>query len=74
MIGQYPTIVSQTIPSNYLLELLGSRPFQIVFQIVLLGTLIETGAGMIHAVNERIDGIESGRDNRWDGLQGNRWP
>jgi uncharacterized membrane protein YkvI len=57
MIGQYPTIVSQTIPSNYLLELLGSRAFQIVFQIVLLGTLIETGAAMIHAVNERIDGM-----------------
>ena len=57
MIGQYPSIVSQTIPSNYLLDLLGSRTFQIVFQIVLVGTLIETGAAMIHAVNERIDGV-----------------
>ena len=42
------------MPSNYLLESLGSRSFQIFFQVVLLGTLIETGAGVIHAFNERV--------------------
>jgi len=42
------------VPANMLLETLGSRSFQIVFQVVLFGTLIETGTGMIHAVNERL--------------------
>ncbi len=54
MVPHYPTIVSATVPSNFLLEALGSRWFQVIFQVVLFGTLIETGAGMIHAVNERM--------------------
>lgn len=54
MAGHYPQIVDRTVPANFLLETLGSRTFQIAFQVVLFGTLIETGAGMIHAVNERI--------------------
>jgi uncharacterized membrane protein YkvI len=54
MVGQYPAVLEQTVPSIYLLDILGSRIFRIVFQIVLLGTLIETATAMIHAVNERI--------------------
>ena len=56
MVGQYPEIMDRSVPANYLLELLGSRWFQIVFQIMLFGTLIESGAGMIHSLNERIAG------------------
>lgn len=52
--GQYPGILDDTVPANRMLELLGSRGFQIVFQVMLFGTLAETGAGLIHAVNERI--------------------
>jgi uncharacterized membrane protein YkvI len=54
MVGQYPAILDRPVPANFLLELLGSRAFQIAFQIVLFGTLIETGAGLIHGMNERI--------------------
>jgi len=57
MIGQYPEILGQTVPANFLLTVLGSRAFQYTFQIVLLGTLIETGTGLIHAFNERIAGV-----------------
>lgn len=57
MIGQYPAVLERPVPANYLLGILGSRSFQLVFQIVLFGTLIETGTGMIHAVNERIAGV-----------------
>lgn len=62
--GQYPAIVETTVPTNQLLELLGSRTFQVVFQVMLFGTLVETGAGLIHAVNERIAGRyqEDGRE------------
>jgi len=54
MVGQYPAILQRPVPANFLLELLGSRTFQIVFQLVLFGTLIETGTGLIHGMNERI--------------------
>ena len=56
MIGLYPQLLEAEVPSTVLLETLGSRGFQVVFQVVLFGTLIETGAGLIHAVNERIAG------------------
>lgn len=52
--GQYPGIVDESLPANRMLSLLGSRGFQIAFQVMLFGTLAETGAGLIHAVNERI--------------------
>lgn len=52
--GEYPDIVGVAVPVNHMLELLGSRTFQIVFQVMLFGTLVETGAGMIHSVNERV--------------------
>jgi uncharacterized membrane protein YkvI len=63
MVGQYPAILDRPVPANFLLDLLGSRTFQILFQIVLFGTLIETGTGLIHGMNQRIAGVleERGR-------------
>jgi uncharacterized membrane protein YkvI len=55
--GHYPEILARSVPANHILELLGSRAFQVVFQVVLFGTLIETGTGLIHAVNERIRSV-----------------
>ena len=57
MVGQFPAILDRPVPANYLLEILGSRAYQITFQVVLIGTLIETGAGLIHGMNERIDHV-----------------
>lgn len=54
MIGRYPEIIEETVPSIYLLNVLGSTVFLFVFQIMLLGTLVETGTGLIHAFNERL--------------------
>lgn len=64
MAGHYPQVVTETVPVNLVLEQLGSRGFQIFFQIVLFGTLIETGTGMIHGVNERLASTfeEAGRE------------
>lgn len=61
MVGQYPEILDRTVPANALLETLGMRWFQLAFQLALFGTLIETGAGMIHAVNERIAAVYARR-------------
>jgi uncharacterized membrane protein YkvI len=62
MVGQYPQVLEHAVPANFLLDILGSRAFQLVFQIVLFGTLIETGTGMIHGLNERIAGAFSERN------------
>jgi uncharacterized membrane protein YkvI len=50
-------VLNQDIPANFILEKLNSSIFQIVFQLVLLGTFIETGVGFIHGFNERIASV-----------------
>jgi uncharacterized membrane protein YkvI len=67
-VGHYPDIVTARVPANVLLEVLGSRGFQVAFQVVLFGTLVETGAGLIHAFNERISGLRADQQaelHRW---------
>lgn len=54
VLGYYPEILSKELPSVFAFQSLGIPLFFIVFQIVLYGTLIETGTALIHAVNERI--------------------
>ncbi len=53
--GEYPAIAAADVPLNHMLDLLGKDWFRVVFQITLIGTLTETGAGMIHAVNQRAE-------------------
>ncbi len=64
MSAHYPEIVERPVPANFVLEALGSQTLQLGYQIVLFGTLIETGTGLIHAVNERIAGAyrDKGRE------------
>ncbi len=57
MLSQYPEIVSESIPTNYLLAQLETPVFYGFFQVILFGTFIETGIGYIHGFNERISGI-----------------
>jgi uncharacterized membrane protein YkvI len=60
MIGQYDTIVAEggdgALPITVLLNALaGAEFFVYLFPIVLFGTFIETGAALIHGLNERLD-------------------
>ena len=57
MISKYPEILNVTVPANFMLEAFNLKVFQIIFQVVLFGTLIETGTGFIFAVNERIASV-----------------
>jgi len=50
-------VLNQSVPANFILEKLNCPTFQIVFQLVLLGTFIETGVGFIHGFNERIASV-----------------
>ena len=54
MTGQYPDIAAAAVPADVLLDILGSRTFQLTFYVMLFGTLIETATGMVHAINERV--------------------
>ena len=64
MLGVYPEVLQESIPVDYLLQAMDMAWLRIVFQIVLFGTLIETGVGVIHGFNERIAGVyhEKGKD------------
>lgn len=54
VLGHYPDVLPQEVPAVYVLRMTGIPALLILFQVVLFGTLIETGTGFIHAVNERI--------------------
>ncbi len=54
VVGLYPDVLAEEIPAVFLLHKAGIAVLLIVFQVILFGTLIETGTGFIHAVNQRI--------------------
>jgi uncharacterized membrane protein YkvI len=54
-LASYPPIVEYELPVYETMALLGLPALVAVYTIVLFGTLVETGAGITQAVNERID-------------------
>jgi uncharacterized membrane protein YkvI len=54
MLAHYPNILERPVPVSQMLQALDSRVLMLAFPIVLFGTFIETGTGMIHAFNERL--------------------
>ena len=65
MVGYYPEIVTQDLPVNFLLSVLDMPVFKIIFEIILFGTFIETGAANIHAVNERVAKIFESKNKNY---------
>lgn len=56
MLTHYPAVMAQVLPSAFLLAAMETRPLEIFFQVALLGTLVQTGVGVVHAFNQRLDG------------------
>ena len=54
LIAHYPAIIDEELPLAYILDQLNSRYFGYLFQIIIVGTFIETGTALIHSLNERI--------------------
>lgn len=50
----YPEIVDAPLPILVALERVGQPSLSFIIQIVILGALITTGAGLIHGFNERL--------------------
>jgi uncharacterized membrane protein YkvI len=70
MLSQFPQIISETVPVNIILEKIGWSPFKFIFQIVLFGTFIETGVGLIHGFNERILSVKPDLLDSWRAMIG----
>lgn len=60
MMAFYPAIGAETLPSDFLLRQMTVPGFHVLFQVMIFAALLESGAGAVHAINERISGaIES---------------
>lgn len=55
MMAYIPEITSAKVPSMYLLNKLNNPTFTLIFQLVFLGTLIQTAVSLIHSVNQRLE-------------------
>lgn len=54
MVGYYPQIEAEALPSDFLLTQLQMPAFRLLFQLMIFAALLESGAGAVHAVNERL--------------------
>jgi uncharacterized membrane protein YkvI len=54
-VAGYPEILQQEIPVYWMISQMGIGALLVVYVVGLFGTFIETGAGFIQGVNERID-------------------
>ncbi|RYD42988.1 MAG: hypothetical protein EOP63_11205 [Sphingomonadales bacterium] len=61
MMAFYPAIGDETLPSDFLLRQMTVPGFHVLFQVMIFAALLESGAGSVHAVNERISGAVESR-------------
>lgn len=61
MMAFYPAIGAEALPSDVLLRRMGVPAFHVIFQIMIFAALLESGAGAVHAINERISGAVEAR-------------
>jgi uncharacterized membrane protein YkvI len=53
MVAWYPAVGAEALPSDYLLRRLEAPWFHWLFQAMILCALLETGVGMVNAINAR---------------------
>ena len=64
MVAFYPDVQTATLPSDYLLQRIGSPAFHLLFQVMIFSALLESGTSSVHAINERIDHAWNARTGR----------
>jgi len=68
ILGHYPEVLSEEIPAVFVIQKTEVPFLLVIFLVMLVGTLIETGTGFIHSVNERIQSAFQARGKvfpRW---------
>ncbi|HTS03450.1 MAG TPA: hypothetical protein VMN04_13075 [Thermoanaerobaculia bacterium] len=61
MIAYYPAIGAEKLPSDYMLARLNAPVFHVIFQMMILAALLESGTGAVHAINQRVAGVVATR-------------
>lgn len=62
----YPAVLDQAVPNYWMIESHAPHWLLVAFLVALFGTLVETGAGLVHGFIERIEAVlKPGED---DGL------
>jgi uncharacterized membrane protein YkvI len=61
MAAFYPGIGAAEVPADVLLKNLDAPVFRVVFQLMIFAALLESGAGFVHALNERVASAAKGR-------------
>jgi uncharacterized membrane protein YkvI len=61
MVAYYPEVGTVALPSDYLLTQLHAPLLHVVFQLMILAALLESGTGAVHAVNQRIASVLGAR-------------
>ncbi|HEV7136910.1 MAG TPA: hypothetical protein VGN43_09775 [Steroidobacteraceae bacterium] len=64
MAAFYPAIGGELLPSDFLLQQMNVPLFRLVFQAMIFAALVESGAGQIHAINERVAHAYQARGHR----------
>jgi uncharacterized membrane protein YkvI len=64
MIGFYPEIATERLPSDFLLKRLEFPAFHYFFQSMIFLALLESGTGFVHAINERVALVYAARRDR----------
>jgi uncharacterized membrane protein YkvI len=52
----WPDVLGEDIPAYWMMTQFGALALLTAFSVMLFGTFIETGAGLLQGINERIDG------------------
>lgn len=51
----WPEVLDQAIPVYWMIGSMGMSTLALVYSVMLFGTFIETGAGMLQGINDRVD-------------------
>lgn len=54
LLAFYPQIGAEALPSDFMLTQLGMPWFHVAFQVMIFAALLESGTGLVHAINERV--------------------
>lgn len=61
MLAFYPQIGAEALPSDFMLTQLDMPWFRLGFQLMIFAALLESGTGLVHAINERVATVYAAR-------------
>jgi len=64
MCADYPAIRDAALPSDLLLRQLHQPIFHVIFQVMIFSALLESGTGLVNAINERAAATHLARTGR----------